>query len=128
MSQVRSRNAPLQPDAGDALPMGAFRPHPSWYEEYWLTEARPAPPSVIRRRLARLVALPGVLVKLRRLIAERLDRAHHTSTRRRTTLTEAVLTRTERRHTRAFRWLQPRALLQLPRSQIGPSRHSFALR
>jgi len=71
MSQVRSRNALLQPNAGDALPMGAFRPHLSWYEEYWLTEVRPAPPSVIRQCLARLAALPGVFVKLRRLIAER---------------------------------------------------------
>jgi hypothetical protein len=44
---------------------------PPWFEEYWLTEARPAPSSVTRRYLARLTALPGVLVKLRRLIAER---------------------------------------------------------
>ena len=71
MSQFRKRNTRLQLDAGDPLPMGAFRLHPSWYEQYWMTEARPAPPSVIRRCLARLAAFPRVLVKLQWLIAER---------------------------------------------------------
>jgi len=71
MSQIRNRNTRLQPNAGDALPMGAFRPHASWYEEYWLTEAPPAAPSVIRRCLARLAAFASALTKLRRLIAER---------------------------------------------------------
>lgn len=69
MSQIRNRST--QPDASDALPMGAFRPHPSWYEEHWLKEAQPAPPSVIRRCLARLAGFAGGLVKLRRLIAPR---------------------------------------------------------
>ena len=71
MSQIRNRNARLQLDASDALPMGAFRPHPSWYEAYWLTEVRPAPPGVIRRCLARLAAFASALVELRRLIADR---------------------------------------------------------
>jgi len=71
MSQTRIRNTRSAPNDGDALPMGAFRPHPSWYEEYWFTEARPARPSVIRQRLGRLAKFPGALAKLRRIIGER---------------------------------------------------------
>ena len=71
MSQTRNRNTRLAPNDGYALPMGAFRPHPSWYEEYWLTEARPARPSVVRQWLARLAMFPGALAKLRRSIGER---------------------------------------------------------
>jgi hypothetical protein len=71
MSQTRNRNTRLAPNDGDALPMGAFRPHPSWYEEYWLTEARAARSSVIRQWLARLATFPSALVKLRRLIGKR---------------------------------------------------------
>ncbi len=71
MSQTRNRNTRSAPNDGDALPMGAFRAHPSWYEEYWLTEARPARPSVIRQWLARLATFPGARAKLRRLMGER---------------------------------------------------------
>ena len=63
MSQNRSA-----PKDGDALQMGAFRPHPSWYEEHWLTEERPARPSVIQR-LAR--SFRGAYAKLRWLVGER---------------------------------------------------------
>jgi hypothetical protein len=67
MPQNGNRKTRLQPDAGDALPMGAFRPNPSWYEEHWLREARPAPPSVIHQCLAWLAAFARALVKLPRL-------------------------------------------------------------
>jgi len=60
MSQIRNRNSKL--DASDALPMGAFRPHPSWFEKHWLTEAQPIPPGVIRRNLARLAGFIGALI------------------------------------------------------------------
>lgn len=63
MSQIRNRNSQLQADAGDTLPMGAFRPNPSWFEEHWLTEAQPTPPGVIRRSVTRLVEFAGALVK-----------------------------------------------------------------
>jgi hypothetical protein len=71
MSQIRNRNSKLQLDASDALPMGAFRPHPSWFEEHWLVEAPPAPPSTVRRHLTRLAGFVGALNK--RLIARRLS-------------------------------------------------------
>jgi hypothetical protein len=66
MLQIGNRKTRLQPDAGDALPMGAFRPNPSWYEEHWLREARPAPPSVIRQCLVRLALIARALIKLPR--------------------------------------------------------------
>ncbi len=60
MPQIRSRNSKL--DAGDGLPMGAFRPHPSWFEKHWLMEAQPAPPGAIRQHLVRLVGFLGALL------------------------------------------------------------------
>ena len=62
MSQTRNRNSKIQLDAGDALPMGAFRPHPSWFEEHWLMEARPTPPGRVRRFVVQLVGIAGALV------------------------------------------------------------------
>jgi len=70
MSQIRNRNGQLQRDAGDALPMGAFRPNPSWFEEHWLTESRPAPPSTVRLYLVRMAGFLGALIK-RRFVALR---------------------------------------------------------
>ncbi len=61
MSQTRNRSSKFQLDAGDALPMGAFRPHRSWFEEHWLMEARPAPPGAIRRHFVRLFSFVGAL-------------------------------------------------------------------
>ena len=71
MSQIRNRNSQLQLDASDALPMGAFRPHPSWFEEHWLMEAPPTRPSTARRYLLRLAGFAGEFIKRRRLIARR---------------------------------------------------------
>jgi len=62
MSQTRNRNSKFQLDAGDALPMGAFRPHPSWFEEHWLVEARPVSPGKVRRFLAQLAVIAGALI------------------------------------------------------------------
>jgi hypothetical protein len=60
MSQIRNRNSQL--DASDRLPMGAFRPHPSWFDEHWLIEARPKPPGTVRRFLVQLGGIAGVLL------------------------------------------------------------------
>lgn len=70
MSHIRNRSGQLQRDAGDALPMGAFRPHPSWFEDHWLTEAFPSPPCAARRYLVRLAGLAGALIR-QRLIGSR---------------------------------------------------------
>lgn len=70
MSQIRNRNGQLQHDPSDALPMGAFRPNPSWFEEHWLVESRPAPPGMARQSLVRLAGFLSALIK-RRFVALR---------------------------------------------------------
>jgi hypothetical protein len=73
MSQSQDRNTRGMSSFGDTLPMGAFRPNPSWYDEYWLTETRVARP---RRRWATWLArLAGTLVNLRRLIGRTAARS-----------------------------------------------------
>ena len=59
MSQLQHLNDRGISSFGDALPMGAFRPNPSWYNEYWLTETRMAPP---RRRWASWLATLAALL------------------------------------------------------------------
>ncbi len=61
MSQIRNRNSKV--DASDGLPMGAFRPHPSWFDEQWIIEARPTPPGTVRGFLVQLGGIAGALVR-----------------------------------------------------------------
>ncbi len=70
MSQIRNHNSKV--DASDGLPMGAFRLHPSWFDEHWLIEARPMPPGTVRRFLAQLGGIASTACQRLRLTAHRL--------------------------------------------------------
>lgn len=67
---AQNRNTRRRPSVGDELPMGAFRPHPSWYEEHWLRETPRATPGPRRRWHARWAAFTTALTKCRQFAAE----------------------------------------------------------